>query len=68
MELKQVKNSLESRSDEELRRFILHCERLIDSADEDLRKAAREALKRAREDRAARELLRGLPRHPDEGQ
>ena len=68
MELKPVKNYLESSSVEELRRFILHCERLIDSVDEDLRQAAREALKLAREERAVRERLRGLHRHPDEGQ
>ena len=58
--MKEVKKYLKTCSDEELRAFIHHCERQLDSADEDIRAVAREALKRAREERAVRELLRGL--------
>ena len=55
--MKEVKKYLRTSSDEEIRQFIVHCEHLLDSSDDDLRGAARDALKNAREERAERELL-----------
>lgn len=56
--MKEVKKFIETSSDEELRNFILHCEMKLHDADPDIRSAAFKALKRAREERAARDLLR----------
>lgn len=68
MELREVKKYFKTCSDEELRAFIHHCERQLDSADEDVRVAAGAALKLARGERGVRELWRGLHRHPDGGE
>ena len=68
MEMREVKKYFKTCSDEELRAFIGHCERQLDSADEDIRVAAGAALKHAHQERGVRELWRGLPRDPDGGE
>ena len=68
MEMREVKKYFKTGSDEELRAFIHHCERQLDSADEDVRGAAGAALKLAHGERGARDLWRGLHRHPGGGE
>lgn len=68
MDLREVKKYLKTCTDEEVPLFISHCERQLDNADEDIRAAAQAALKVAREDRAIRDLLRGIQRDPNGGE
>lgn len=67
MDLHEVRKYLRTSGVEEVRQLIVHCEQQLDNPDEDIRLAARAALKIAREDLAIRKLVASVRREADGG-
>ena len=66
--MKVTERLIESSSDEELQALVAHFERQTSNPDREVRIMAVRALKDAREEPIARELLRGLHRDPDKSE